>query len=285
MAGTDRKRSAVSMDNIQPIIILLRPQLGENIGMVARAMLNMGLTELRLVAPKQGWPNDAAINPSSGALPEAVNVTVFDCAKDAIADIHQIWATTARPRQMSMEVQAPDIAINEIKHELQKGQKIGVMFGREATGMNNDEIVLADKIITAPLNPAFSSLNLAQAVLLVAWEWRKQNTHEPTEILPRYGQSAPASKQELNYLFEHLETELDLVGFFKTAEKKPIMARNLRNIFERSQLSSQEVRTLRGMIAGLTRRHEIPKDDRLNVGLSLRAPKDKQSDNKGKTGK
>lgn len=285
MAGTDRKRSAISMDNIQPVIILLRPQLGENIGMVARAMLNMGLTELRLVAPKQGWPNDAAINPSSGALPEAVHVTVFDHVKEAIADINKIWATTARPRQMSMEVQPPDIAINEIKTELSYNQKVGIMFGREATGMNNDEIVLADKIITAPLNPAFSSLNLAQAVLLVAWEWRKQNTTEQKEVSPRYAQSKPASKQELNHLFEHLETELDLVGFFKTAEKKPIMARNLRNIFERSQLSSQEVRTLRGMIAGLTRRHEIPKSERLKAGLSLRAPKENQSHNKSKTRK
>lgn len=285
MAGTDRKRSATHMDDKQPVIILLRPQLSENIGMVARAMLNMGLTQLRLVAPKQGWPNDAAIKPSSGALPDAVHVTVFNHVKDAIADLNKIWATTARPRQMSIEVQSPDIAINEIKSEIHNGQNIGIMFGREATGMNNDEIVLADKIVTAPLNPAFSSLNLAQAVLLIAWEWRKQNTKDEAENLARYAQGEAASKQELNHLFEHLETELDWVGFFKTPEKKPIMARNLRNIFERSQLSSQEVRTLRGMIAGLTRRHEIPKAKRLHAGLSLRAPKENQSNYKSKTGK
>ncbi|MFV0431455.1 MAG: RNA methyltransferase [Alphaproteobacteria bacterium] len=270
MAGTNKKCLAGAMDAVQPVIILLRPQLGENIGMVARAMLNMGLTQLRIVNPKQGWPNEDAIKPSSGALPKAVQVDVFDTVKKAIADLNQIWATTARPRQMSIEVQSPDIAIAEIKSEIYQGQKIGIMFGREATGMSNDEIVLADKIITAPLNPAFSSLNLAQAVLLIVWEWRKQNDSQKI-IQQIHKDNEPASKEELNYLFEHLEAELDNVGFFKTAEKKPIMARNIRNIFERSHLSSQEVRTLRGMVAGLTRRHEIPKNERANPNLSSAA--------------
>ncbi len=262
MAGTDHKNKAQVAGEHRPVILLLRPQLGENIGMVARAMLNMGLTELRLVNPREGWPNEAAIKPSSGALPDAVDVAVFENLADATKDLQKLWATTARPRDMTIAVQTPDAAILEVKKRLLKGQKIGIMFGREATGMSNDEIVFADKIITAPLNPGFSSLNLAQAVLLVAWEWRKLNDNTQAEVID-YGEDvAMATKQDLQRLFDHLEGELDEVGFFKTAEKKPIMVRHLRNIFERAELSQNEVRTLRGMIAGLTRRHEIPRNQR-----------------------
>ncbi len=262
MAGTDRKSQASAMDAHRPVILLLRPQLGENIGMVARAMLNMGLTELRLVKPRESWPNEAAIKPSSGALPDAVHVHVFDDLSDATKDLHKLWATTARPRDMTIAVQTPHVAIEEVYNLIQKGQKIGIMFGREATGMSNDEIVFADKIITAPLNPGFSSLNLAQAVLLVAWEWRKLNDNTQDEVI-NYGDNVVmATKGDLQRLFDHLEMELDAVGFFKTAEKKPIMIRHLRNIFERGELSQNEVRTLRGMIAGLTRRHEIPREER-----------------------
>ncbi len=262
MAGTDKKHQAIAMDEYRPVILLLRPQLGENIGMVARAMLNMGLTELRLVNPREGWPNEDAIKPSSGALPHAVHVQVFDTLTEATKDLHKLWATTARPRDMTMAVQTPHAAIEEVHSLITQGQKIGLMFGREATGMSNDEIVFADKIITAPLNPGFSSLNLAQAVLLVAWEWRKINDKTIAEVID-YGADIPmATKQDLQRLFEHLEGELDKVGYFKGEGKKPIMIRNLRNIFERAALSQNEVWALRGMIAGLTRRHEIPKKDR-----------------------
>ncbi len=262
MAGTDRKSRATAMDSRWPVILLLRPQLGENIGMVARAMLNMGLTELRLVNPREGWPNEAAIKPSSGALPDAVRVDVFGSLADAAKDLHKLWATTARPRDMTMAVQTPHAAITEVHSLIQQGQKVGLMFGREATGMSNDEIVFADKIITVPLNSGFSSLNLAQAVLLMAWEWRKANDNTKDEVI-NYGEDVlMATKKDLQRLFDHLEFELDQAGFFKTAEKKPIIARNLRNIFERAELSQNEVRALRGMVAALTRRHEIPKEKR-----------------------
>ncbi len=267
MAGTNH-HIAKNSSTLQPVILLLRPQLGENIGMAARAMLNMGLTQLRLVAPKQGWPNEAAINPSAGALPDLVQVEIFDDLTSATADLHKIWATTARPREMNIEVQAPEIAAQHMQNTLSPQHKVGIMFGREATGMNNDEIAFADYIITAPLNSGFSSLNLAQAVLLIAWEWRKLKLEHPeTQI---QSSKELASKQDFQGFFEQLEAELDAVGYYRDPGKKPNMIRNLRNIFERTELTAQEVKTLRGVVASLTRRHEVDKSERSDKGLSIR---------------
>lgn len=267
MAGTNH-HIGTKVSSLQPVILLLRPQLGENIGMTARAMLNMGLTQLRLVAPKQGWPNESAINPSAGALPELVHVEIFDDLASATADLHKIWATTARPREMNIEVQEPSVAVQYMQKTLSQQHKIGIMFGREATGMNNDEIAFADYIITASLNPGFSSLNLAQAVLLVAWEWRSltQAEHELQAQAPK----ELATKQDFQGFFEQLEAELDAVGYYRDPGKKPNMIRNLRNIFERTELTAQEVKTLRGVVASLTRRHEVDKSLRHDKGLSIR---------------
>lgn len=267
MAGTNKLFSENQIQENQPVILLLRPQLGENIGMCARAMLNMGLTELRLVQPRKPWPNEDAIKPSSGALPDHVHVEVFDDLEAASADLHLIWATTARPRDMLLSVQSPTEAMEEASSIQKKGKKTGIMFGREATGMSNDEIVFADKIITADLNPSFSSLNLAQAVLMIAWEWRKAAFESNPPILNHIKnmEEDTASKQEFLGFFEHLESELSDAGYYRNIEKKPIMIRNLRNIFERSKLSSLEIRTLRGVIASLTRRHEIDRKDRKKI--------------------
>ncbi len=267
MAGTNHHMTA-DLPTLQPVILLLRPQLGENIGMTARAMLNMGLTQLRLVAPKQSWPNEAAISPSAGALPDLVDVEVFDDLASASADLHKIWATTARPREMNIEVQEPQVAMQHMQKILSPQNKVGIMFGREATGMNNDEIAFADYIITAPLNPGFCSLNLAQAVLLMAWEWRKL-TQTQSEIQEPSSKEL-ASKQDFQGFFEQLEAELDEAGYYRDLGKKPNMIRNLRNIFERTELTSQEVKTLRGVVASLTRRHEVDKSLRRDKGLSIR---------------
>ncbi len=268
MAGTNQTLCNNVSASIQPIILLLRPQLGENIGMAARAMLNMGLNHLRLVAPKQGWPNDSAINPSAGALPDLVHVEVFDDLPSATADLHKIWATTARPREMNIEVHEPSEAIEQIGQNIRHNHKAGIMFGREATGMNNDEIAFADYIITAPLNEGFSSLNLAQAVLLIAWEWRKITQVSSQQITK--STKDLASKQDFQGFFEQLEAELAAVGYYRDPGKKANMIRNLRNIFERTELTAQEVKTLRGVVASLTRRHEVDKSKRQDKGLSIR---------------
>lgn len=259
MAGTDKSRtvkdaggsSAASGDGGAPAIVLIGSQLGENIGAAARAMLNCGLTELRLVAPRDGWPNEKAVAAASGAAMVLDGARLFDTAADAVADLNIVYATTARRRDMLKTVLTPRRAAAEMRSAAGPGARAGIVFGPERKGLHNDDVTLADKIIEVPLNPAFSSLNLAQAVLIVAYEWRMAGDATPAAFLP-HGHTRPASKQELLHLFEHLERELDEVGFLHPPEKRPSMVRNLRNIFQRAELREQEVRTLRGVIADLS---------------------------------
>lgn len=259
MAGTDKSRAvedaggsgAVSDDGGAPAIVLIGSQLGENIGTAARAMLNCGLTELRLVAPRDGWPNEKAVAAASGADMVLDGARLFDTAADAVADLNIVYATTARRRDMLKTVLTPRRAAAEMRSAAGQGVRAGVLFGPERKGLHNDDVTLADKIIEVPLNPAFSSLNLAQAVLIVAYEWRMAGDATPAASLP-HGHTQPASKQDLLHLFEHLERELDEVGFLHPPEKRPSMVRNLRNIFQRADLREQEVRTLRGVIADLS---------------------------------
>ena len=253
MAGTDRTRSS-DLALEAPAVILVVPQLGENIGMAARAMLNCGLTDLRLVRPRDGWPSDPARAASSGADIVIDNVRVFETTEAALADRTLVYATTARDRAMTKRVLTPEAAAHEMRErQTGEGAKIGILFGGEAKGLNNDDVALADHVITAPLNPGFSSLNLAQAVLLVSWEWRKQTLDVPAVELRIDEDTRPATKQEMVGLFEHLEGALDVTGFFHVVEKRPIMARNLRNILSRAAPTEQEVRTLRGVIASFMR--------------------------------
>jgi tRNA/rRNA methyltransferase len=248
-----------------PVVVLVNPQMGENIGTAARAMANFGLNDLRLVDPRDGWPNNKAITTSSGAHWILENAKVFPTLPEALKDMNYVYATTARPRGMIKEVLTPEQAGNDMRRRIGEDQKLAILFGRERWGLDNDEVSLADIIITAPVNPAFASLNIAQAVLLVGYEWYRitaQTLGQETPELPalegpglQTPDTRPATKEELYGFFEHLETELDAAGFYKTAEKKPGMVRNMRNLFSRAELAEQEVRSLRGMIASLTRAH------------------------------
>ena len=236
-----------------PAIILVEPQLGENIGMVARAMLNCGLTDLRLVNPRDGWPSAEAVATSANASAVIENTRVYQKTEHAIRDIDTLYATTARPRDMVKRVVTPRQAATELVEQTKASGRCGLLFGREAKGLKNDDVVLADTIVTVPLNPEFTSLNLAQAVFCVAYEWfQAQDETSPSETpLPK--NIHPASKQELLGLFEHLEGALDDSGFLQIKEKRPNMVRTLRNIWQRANLTDQETRTLRGVIKSLVR--------------------------------
>ncbi len=255
MAGTHRSRAtdtvAESERSGAPAVILVKPQLGENIGMVARAMLNCGLTDLRLVAPRDGWPNPAAEKSASGATVVLDRARVFETTADAVADLNRLYATTARSRDMTKAVVTPRRAALEIREAAAAGQHAGLLFGPEAKGLHNDDVALADTIVTAPLNPGFSSLNLAQAVLLLGYEWFQAGVETPDLEVTLPKGTRPATKKELLLLFEHLERELDACGFLHVREKRPVMVRNLRNMLQRAGLTEQEVRTLRGVITSL----------------------------------
>jgi len=234
-----------------PAVILVEPQLGENIGMVCRAMLNCGLTDLRLVNPRDGWPNDKAGKTASGAGVVLENARVYESTADAIADLGFVLATTARARDMTKDVFTARAAATEMRGLLAQGTLCGVMFGKEAVGLHNDDVALADAILMVPLNPAFSSLNLAQAVLLMGYEWFQSATEQPDTSFEVRLDTRLATKEELVGMFEHLEGELDDCGFLALPDKRPNMVRNLRNMFQRARMTDQEVRTMRGVISGL----------------------------------
>ncbi len=233
----------------KPAIILVEPQLAENIGMVARAMANFGLSELRLVSPRNGWPKKGAHSAASGATHILEAARLYDTAREAIADLHFVFATTARERGQMKRVYGPEPAMREALERAHAGQGVGILVGRERTGLENDEVSLADAIVTFPVDPRFSSLNLAQAVLLVAYEWHKQAT---AGALPFAGveRSAPAPREMVTSFFDYLEGELDAVGHFPE-DKRPVMVRNMRDIFHRMGLAEQDVRTLRGIVRAL----------------------------------
>ncbi len=251
--------------NLAPEIILVEPQLGENIGTAARAMANFCLASLRLVNPRDGWPNEMAVKAAAGANEIIENAKLFDTIDAAVADLNYVIATTARPRDMAKHVLTPERAIQEIHKRTKEEQKVGILFGRERVGLKNHEVALADAIVMAPVNPDFASLNIAQAVLLIGYEWYKQQENitigretefdGPGILGMNYRASRPVTKSELIGFFDHLEQELDTSGFFKPVEKKSIMVQNIRNMFQRMEATEQEVRTLRGIVSSLTRTH------------------------------
>ncbi|NIX76550.1 RNA methyltransferase [Microvirga terricola] len=240
-----------------PVIILVEPQLAENIGMVARAMANFGLSELRLVSPRNGWPKKGAHSAASGAVHVLESAKLYDTVPEAIADLNFVFATTARERGQMKRVFGPDAAMQEARERIGAGQGVGILFGRERTGLENDEVSLADAIITFPVDPQFSSLNLAQAVLLVSYEWYKLAVGG---ILPFSGErrSPPAAREAVLSFFDYLEAELDAANFYPE-DKKPIMARNMRDIFHRLEMTEQDVRTLRGAIRALAEGRRLRK--------------------------
>ncbi len=251
MAGTNTTKPGLEGG---PAIVLVEPQLGENIGMVARAMANFGLSDLRLVNPRDGWPNGRAQAAASGAIQVVENARVYDTLDAAIADLRYIYATTARQRDMMKPVAGPQEAAENLRRLHESGTGCGVLFGRERWGLHNDEVALCDAIVTFPVNPAFASLNIAQAVLLVAYEWLKSGTGDRAAAERHASDAAPASREDLAGLMAHLEQALDDAGYFHPPGKREKMLLNLKNIFTHSSLREQEVRTLRGVVASLERR-------------------------------
>ncbi|MCP4393628.1 MAG: RNA methyltransferase [Alphaproteobacteria bacterium] len=238
-----------------PAIILVNPQLAENMGTTARAMLNCNLLDLRLVCPRDDWLSDKAISASSGAEIILQNAKRFETTEEAVADLNLIFASTARRRDMIKTVYTPDKAIQIVRSHIANKDRCGILFGPERTGLHNDDIAIADAVIEIPLNPVHTSLNLAQAVLLIGYEWFKSGHNEPEEQFITNGAEI-ASKDALLNFFNHLETELDNCGYLRLPHKRPRMVRSLRNIFERAKLTDPEVQSLHGVIKDLvTHRH------------------------------
>jgi tRNA/rRNA methyltransferase len=244
MAGTDHRRRAAAGG---PAIILVEPQLGENIGTAARAMMNCALDDLRLVRPRDGWPSERAVAAASGADAVLDKARLYPSIKAAIADLAHVYAATARDRGMVRREVTPRQAAGEMGGHIAAGEPCGVLFGPERTGLLNDDLTLADTVLTVPLNPGFSSLNLAQAVLIVGYEWFSAAADAPPETL-HTGLSRPATKDELLNFFEHLEEELVKNGFLRHPESRPSMVRNLRSLFQRAHCTEQELRTLHGVV-------------------------------------
>ncbi len=237
--------------NPPPIIVLVRPQLGENIGKAARAMLNFGLTELRLVAPRDGWPNSSAGPAAAGADIVLANAQVFDSVADAVADINHVYATTVRKRGVTKPVITPAQAVEEIFHT--KGRS-AILFGAERSGLDADEVTVARSIITVPINPEFSSLNLAQAVILCAYEWSKtQSLVSP----PKTDLDPPAPQVELDGLIGQLDEMLEPFGYFKLTDRAPVTRRTLRNLLTKPGWNSLEIRTLRGVFTALAKHRRV----------------------------
>ncbi len=237
-----------------PAIILIEPQMGENIGAAARAMENFGLSDLRIVNPRDGWPNEKAYAVAASAAPILDNAKLYTNTNDAVADLHHLIATTGYARKMVKPVISPKEAVQQMRNTITQGSKSGLLFGAERTGLVNDDIVRCDAILMIPTSPEYPSLNLAQAIVVVAYEWFVSGN--PIAHLSTTGPDATtvnteierASAAEVQGLFDHLEQELDRADFWKEWKKKPLMWQNLRNIFARNALTVQEIRTLRGVI-------------------------------------
>lgn len=227
-----------------PAILLVRPQMGENIGAAARVMGNFGLSDLRIVAPRDGWPNPAAETMSAGAFESAVTARTFETLAEAVADLDFVLATTARQRGMEKPVFSAKTGAAEIAKR--PPASCGVMFGAEKTGLLNEEIVVADAIVTYPVSPQFFSLNLAQAVGVFAHEWAAREAEPPAS-----GVGEPAPRGETLSMIDHLEAELDRAGYFFPPEKKPVVLANLANMFTRAGWTRHEVQAFRGAIKAL----------------------------------
>ena len=237
---------------LAPAVVLVNPQLGENIGAAARAMLNFGLTDLRLVAPRDGWPNPASEATAAGAIDLLTNAKVFETTAEAVADIKFLLAATARRRELEIPVIGTGDVGATLRAHQAGGTQTGILFGAEKAGLKNEDVVLCNSILTYPINPAFHSLNLAQAVGVFSYIWGSSEGAP----LPAVFDAAPAeaaSREDLVRMFEHLEEELDKAGFFFPADKKTLMTRNIRAPFTRANMTAQEVRTFRGIIKALAK--------------------------------
>ena len=254
-AGTDKTKTWI--DTGGPIIILVEPQLGENIGAAARVMANFALRRLRLVKPRDGWPNMQAQRAASGADRVLEEAELYDTVEAAIADCTLVLATTARAHDQAKPVIGPDAAAALLAPRVAAGESVAVMFGRERYGLENDEVALADRIVTFPINPAFASLNLAQAVAVVAYEWFKlAGAGTLPFAMPQ--RSSSAGKEQVQAFFAHLERQLDEIEYFRPLEKRATMLVNLRNIFARMQPTQQDIQTLHGIVVALSEGRKGP---------------------------
>ena len=229
-----------------PAIVLVRPQLGENIGKAARAMLNFGLTDLRLVSPRDGWPNPSAGPAASGADVVLERAQVFETVAEALHDIPHVYTTTVRKRGLVMPVVTPEEAAREIRGHAERS---AILFGAERSGLETDEVAIAGKILTVPINPEFRSLNLAQAVILVAYEWSK---HEALAIPTEGEEREPrATQAQLEGLIGQLDGALDTAGYYHPPDRTPATKNTMRTILTKAAWSNREVQALRGMIRAL----------------------------------
>ncbi|MGQ0674049.1 MAG: RNA methyltransferase [Hyphomicrobium sp.] len=252
---------AVAGEGETPAVILMEPQLPDNIGMVARACANFGLDDLRLVNPRDGWPNEKARIAASGANYIVDDAKAYPTLAAATGDLNWVAATTARQRDLRKPVLTPEALAEEMRTRIARGERCGLLFGRERSGLETGEVADADAIVMIPVNSRFASLNLAQAVLLVGYAWMRASpsatlgrvtTYEtPVAEGMNLGRERPATREDLNGFFEHLEGELDRLGFFNPSHKRPSVVQNLRSLFLRMGATEQEVRTLRGIVATL----------------------------------
>ncbi len=236
----------------QPSFVLVRPQMGENIGAAARAMWNFGLDRMRIVAPRDGWPNPKAAAMASGAGRLLDHAGHFDAVPDAVADCTYVYATTARQRGITKPVLSPQEAMSDAASRIAGGEKVAVLFGPERTGLETDDVTLANALITVPVNPDFPSLNLAQCVLLTGYEWRRATT----EVAARTTEMAGAdwaSQSEVDALARHYEERMETAGFFFPEAKASSMKRSMRNLWSRMPLTSQDVQILHGVLRQMVR--------------------------------
>jgi tRNA/rRNA methyltransferase len=242
-----------------PCIILSRPQIGENIGAAARAMANFGLSDLRLVAPRDGWPNEKANHMAVGAAFVNEKARLFPTLEEALGDLNLVYATTARDRGTTKEVLTPEEAAKRLRHAAARGVKTGILFGNERAGLDNDEISLADAVITVPTSE-FTSLNLGQTVLVTAYEWSRAGDATPPARIEHGPYHRKPTREEMFGLFEHLERELSESGFLYPPAKYDTMVRAIRATVHRAKLTYQEVQTIRGMIVALVKnKHRVRK--------------------------
>ncbi len=244
------------MSELQPVFILVRPQMGENIGAAARAMLNFGLIRMRLVDPRDGWPNPRAVAMASGAAGRVLDQAgVFADLGGAVADCAFVFATTARGRELTKPVMTPERAMEHARALTASGQKVAVLFGPERAGLENEDVARANALISVPVNPDFPSLNLGQAVLLCAYEWIRQSSDRPAEVV-ELARTVFASHTEIARLGDHYEDRLEEAGFFFPPTKAAGMKLNLRNLWSRMPLTRADVQTLHGMLRQILRHRD-----------------------------
>jgi len=271
MAGTNSERQLLTEG---PAIILVEPQMGENIGMVARAMANFGLSELRLVNPRDGWPNERAQATASKADHVIEATKVYDTLEEAIADLNFVYATTARERDGFKPVRSPVVAADTLRAKFRAGEGTGILFGRERWGLTNEEVALADEIVTFPVNPAFASLNIAQAVLLMSYEWMKSGMEDLSDVPFQAMEQTQSTKEQLFGFFDQLEEALEARNYFHPPAKKPKMVDNLRAVLSRRAFTEQEISVLRGVVSSLDRfSRQYPRGSR-SPAVAKEQPKD-----------